>query len=108
MKTKLAIAYLAVGALLAPLAGFADSDADRSHPGNFVKDSVITTKVKTKLAAEHLGTLAHIQVDTDANGVVWLTGNAKTQEAIDKAVSITKGTEGVVSVKNQLTIKKDD
>ena len=80
MKTKLAIAYLAVGALLAPLASFAgDGDSDRSHPTTFVKDSVITTKVKTKLANEHLSSLAHIQVDPDANGMVWLSGNARSQ-----------------------------
>jgi hyperosmotically inducible periplasmic protein len=109
MRIKLATAYLAAAALLAPIVGFSDdADSDRSHPGTFVKDSVITTKVKTKLAADHPGTLAHIRVDTDAGGVVWLSGNARTQADIDKAVSITKATEGVVSVKNELTIKKDD
>ena len=109
MRIKLATAFLAASALLAPIAGFSDDrDADRSHPGTFVKDSVITTKVKTKLAAEHLGSLGHIRVGTDAGGVVWLSGNARTQADIDKAVSIAKGTEGVASVKNELTIKLDD
>jgi hyperosmotically inducible protein len=109
MKIKFATAYLVAGALLAPLAGYAaDSDTDRSHPMTFVKDSVITTKVKSKLAAEHPGSLGHIQVDTDAKGQVWLSGNARTQEDIDKAISIARGTEGVVSVTSRLTVKKDD
>jgi len=38
---------------MAPVIGYtADSDTDRSHPKTFVKDSVITTKVKAKLAEE--------------------------------------------------------
>ncbi len=110
MKSKRAIAYLMIASLLAPLAGFAgeDADMDRSQPSAFVKDSVITTKIKTKLAAEHPSTLAKIQVDTDANGVVWLSGTADSQADVDKAVSIAKTTEGVVSVKNHLKVKKPD
>jgi len=73
-----------------------------------VKDSAITTKIKAKLAADHITSLGRIHVDTDKDGVVWLTGTARTQEAIDKAVSIAKDTEHVKSVHNDLTIKKDD
>ena len=85
-----------------------DSDADRSNPVTFVKDSTITTKVKTELAAEHLTSLGRIHVDTDMNGVVWLTGSARSQEAIDKAVSIARNTEHVKSVHNTLVVKQDD
>ena len=85
-----------------------DSDADRAHPKAFVKDSAITTKIKTKLAAEHIASLGRIHVDTDKDGVVWLTGRARTQEAIDKAVSIARETEGVKDVHSHIKIKKDD
>ena len=109
MKTKLAMAGLIISALLVPAVGFAeDQDKDREHPKAYVKDSAITTKVKTKLAAKHLRSLAQIHVDTDANGMVWLTGTARSQEEIDQAVSIAKGTERVRGVTNQLTVKKDD
>ena len=110
MKTKLAIACLMAGTLLAPLASFAAEDADtaRADTKAYVKDSAITTKIKASLAAEHLSSLAQIHVDTDANGVVWLSGTAKSQQDIDQAVSIAKGTEHVVAVKNSLTIKKED
>lgn len=76
----------------------------------FVKDSVITTKIKikTKLAAEKLSSLAKISVDTDAKGMVVLSGTARSQEAIDKAESIARGTEGVASVQNNIKVKKDD
>ena len=85
-----------------------DSDTDRSHPVAFVKDSAITTKIKTKLAAEHITSLGRIHVDTDKDGVVWLTGSARTQEAADKAVSIARATEHVKAVHSEITIKKDD
>jgi hyperosmotically inducible periplasmic protein len=110
MKTKFARTLLIVGALLGPVAAlaFQDADSDRSHPKAFVKDSAITAEIKTKLAAEHLTSLGRIHVDTDVDGVVWLTGTARTQEAIDKAVSIARSTEHVKSVHSSLTIKKDD
>lgn len=109
MNPKLALACLIAGASLVPIASYAnDVDVDRSHPKAFVKDSVITTKVKSKLAAEHLPSVAHIHVDTDANGVVWLSGTAHSQEEIDKAVSIARNTEHVNAVKNDIMIKRDD
>ena len=110
MKAKLAVASLIVGGLLVPALGYAadDQDQDRSHPKAFVKDSAITAKVKSKLAAEHVASQAKIHVDTDANGVVVLSGTARSQDQIDKAVAIARNTENVRSVKNELTIKKDD
>lgn len=110
MKNKFAITCLIVGAALTPIISYAgdDTDADRSHPKAFVKDSAITTKIKSKLAAQHLTSVARIHVDTDAGGVVWLSGTARSQDEIDKAVSIARDTEHVVAVKSELTIKKDD
>ncbi|MFZ3088474.1 MAG: BON domain-containing protein [Methylotenera sp.] len=108
MKIKLATTCFLLGTLLVPIAGYsADSDLDRSHPKAFVKDSIITTKIKAKLAEEKIGSLVHIKVDTDSNGIVWLSGTAKTQEQIDKAVSIAHDTEGVTSVNNDIKIKKE-
>lgn len=108
MKYKLATTCFVLGSVLAPVAAYAaDSDTDRSKPKTFVKDSVITTKIKTKLAAEHLGSAKHIKVDTDKNGVVWLSGTANSQEEMNKAVEIARNTEGVKSVKSDLKVQKD-
>jgi hyperosmotically inducible protein len=93
--------------LLAPVAALA-ADSDRTHPMTFVKDSVITTKIKAKLAEEKMSSLAHIKVDTDSKGAVVLRGKVKTQAEADKAVSIARETEGVASVKSNIRIKKDD
>jgi hyperosmotically inducible protein len=108
MKYKLATTCFVIGSVLAPVAAYAaDSDTDRSNPANFVKDSVITTKIKTKLAAEHLGSAKHIQVDTDKNGIVWLSGTANSQDEVNQAVTIARNTEGVKSVKSELKVQKD-
>jgi hyperosmotically inducible periplasmic protein len=109
MKAKFVMTLLACGMLIGPCVTMAqDSDADRSHAKAFVKDSAITTEIKTKLAAEHITSLGRIHVDTDKDGVVWLRGSAGTQEAIDKAVSIARETKGVKDVHNHIKIKKDD
>jgi hyperosmotically inducible periplasmic protein len=104
-----AIAGLVFGALLASGIAFAsDSDADRSDPTAFVRDSAITAKVKAGLALQHLTSLGRIQVDTDMNGAVWLTGSARTQEAATQAVAIARDTEGVTSVHSEIEIQPDD
>src|ERR1700733_6693210 len=93
MKT-FATTCVLLGAFLGSSAIVAqDADSDRSHPAAFVKDSAVTMKIKTRLASEHLTSLGRIHVDTDENGVVWLTGSARSQQAIDKAVSIARNTE---------------
>jgi len=108
MKIKLATTCFIIGTLLAPVAAYAaDSDKDRSHPMTFVKDSVITTKIKVKLAADHPGSMKHIQVDTDKDGVVWLSGTANTQAEIDQVLATSRNTEGVRSVKSDIKIKMD-
>lgn len=106
--TALAPSLLLAGVLAAPLALAQDADSDRSHPKAFVHDSVITTKIKSKLAAEHITSLGRIHVDTDVDGVVWLTGSAHTQEAVDRAISIARDTEGVKDVKSTLKVRQDD
>jgi len=110
MSKNIALTCVIAAALMAPVILHAaeDRDSDRDSPKTYVKDSKITMKVKTKLAAEHLTSLAKIHVDTDANGVVWLSGHARSEEAIEKAVSIARETEGVTDVKNHIHVTKDD
>ena len=109
MRSKLAFAGLLAGALMLPALTHAadDQDQDRSNPKAFVKDSVITTKIKAKLAAEKPTSLATIHVDTDANGVVWLSGTAKSQDQVEKAISIARATENVRDVKSSVKVKAD-
>ena len=108
MTYKLATACFVMGTVLAPMAAYAaDSDTDRSSPGVYVKDSVITTKVKAKLASEHLGSIANVRVDTDKDGVVFLSGTVRSQEEVDRAVTVARNTEGVKSVNNRITVQPE-
>ena len=105
MKIKIAAACFLAGALALPVAGYtADYDSDRSSPKAFVKDSVITTKIKAKLAEERLASAVQIKVDTDNKGVVTLSGTAKSREEADKAASIARSVEGVATVENNIKI----
>ena len=108
MNTKLVTTCLLAGALMLPMAGYtADGDTDRSSPKAFVKDSVITTKIKAELAEEKLSSLVRIKVDTDNKGMVVLSGTAASQKAVDKAVSIARAVKGVTSVENHIKIAAD-
>lgn len=104
MKIKLLTSAILATALLLPGAGFTQDSAK-----TVVKDSIITTKIKAKLATEEKpSTLVKISVDTDDKGMVSLSGTAPTQAAADRAVAIAKATEGVKSVSSKVTIKADN
>ena len=108
MDTKLAASLLVAGALVLPLAGHAaDSDSDRSSPSAFVKDSVITAKIKAQWAEQKLSTLVRISVDTDKRGMVVLSGTAPDQGSVDKAILIAHNVKGVYAVRNRIRIKAD-
>ena len=104
MKKLLLTGMLVAGSLALPIAMADTVDGDAATAGNFVKNSVITTKVKSKLAAKHMSTLTDVKVDTDANGVVFLSGTAPTKDASDLAGMIAKETDGVTSVHNKIVV----
>ena len=101
-KHVILCSMIALGVACGPLA-LADEPGATEH--HYIKDSAITTKVKAKLAAKHLSTLTNIKVDTDANGVVWLSGRAPTKDASDLAAMIAKDTDGVNSVHNDIVVE---
>lgn len=72
----------------------------------FVRYSPISVKVKANLAGEKVGNLAHIKVDTNNDGGVFLSGDVKSREEADKAVSIARATQGVTSVTSTIQISK--
>jgi len=107
MKTSVAITCIVCSTLIGSAMALAadDTTSDTSQAVVYVKDSAITTDVKTKLAADHITSLEKIHVDTDKDGVVWLSGTAKTQMAADKAVSIARDTDRVTNVHSAIRVK---
>lgn len=72
--------------------------------GQYVDDSVITTKVKTALFADPDIKSLDIGVET-FKGEVQLSGFVNNAEQARKAVEIAKSVKGVRSVKNSLIVK---
>ena len=68
-----------------------------------VDDAWITTKVKTKLAADPQVSAVNVSVETD-EGVVTLTGRVKSDVARREAVKLARDTEGVRSVRDLLEV----
>ena len=98
------LASLTIAAALAvPLASYA-ADKPAGATKTWVKDSMVTTKIKAELAASKVSSLAKVHVETDADGWVQLTGKVTTQADKDKAESVAKAVEGVKSVDNQLMV----
>ena len=105
MKHLIVASMLAASVVCVPMVLADETETTPPSSHHFVKDSVITTKVKSKLAAKHMTTLTKIKVDTDDNGVVWLSGRAPTQDAVDLATQSAMNTEGVTSVHNGIAIQ---
>jgi len=72
--------------------------------GDYVDDSVITTKVKAQLAADDFLKSFQISVET-YKGTVQLSGFVSSQKAVYKAEEIARSVKGVKSVKNDLIVK---
>ena len=68
-------------------------------------DAGITTSVKSKLAADDVVKAHEINVDTK-EGVVSLTGAVPTAEVKERAVELARGTDGVTSVVDNLTVTR--
>ncbi|CAB3646302.1 BON domain-containing protein [Trinickia soli] len=78
----------------------------RTHEatGEYVDDSVITTKVKAAILNEPSLKSAEINVET-FKGVVQLSGFVRSQADINTAVEVARQVSGVKSVKNAMRLK---
>ena len=88
------------------IAGFVAcaSTSKQEGAGEYVDDSVITTKVKSLLAADDFLKSFQIGVET-YKGVVQLSGFVNSKQAVDKAGEIVRSVQGVKSLKNNLIVK---
>jgi osmotically-inducible protein OsmY len=81
------------------------STRTQESTGEYVDDSVITTKVKSLLAKDDFLKSFQIGVKT-YKGTVQLSGFVASQQAVDKAGEIAHSVKGVTSVENDLKVKK--
>lgn len=80
------------------------STSKQEGTGEYVDDTVITTKVKTAIFNEPTLKSAEINVET-FKGVVQLSGFVSSYDAVNKAASLARGVSGVRSVKNDMRVK---
>jgi len=72
--------------------------------GQYVDDSVITTKVKAAIFKED--TLKTLQINVKTyKAVVQLSGFVDSAQSVAKAADVAKRVEGVASVENGLLVK---
>ena len=101
-RTRL-VGYFVILMLIATFAACASTSKQEST-GEYIDDSVITTKVKSLLAADDFIKSFQIGVET-YKGIVQLSGFVGSEKAVDKAGQIARSVKGVTSVKNDLVVK---
>ena len=104
MKKRNIVIYCLVLLMLIGTFAACASTRTRESTGEYVDDSVITTKVKSLLAADDFLKSFQIGVET-YQGTVQLSGFVNSQQAVDKAGEIARSVKGVKSVKNNLIVK---
>ncbi|AXS83767.1 MULTISPECIES: BON domain-containing protein [Marinobacter] len=97
------VPMLAMAMLLALFVGCASTESS-SGTGEYIDDTVITTKVKAAIFNESTLKSAEINVET-YKGVVQLSGFVSSREDIDTAVRVARGVKGVKSVTNGMELK---
>ena len=99
------IAVAAVIGIASPvLLSACSSTPTRESTGQYVDDSTITTKVKADFVTDKTVDATNIKVET-FKGTVQLSGFAKSQAEINRAVQIARNVSGVQSVKNDILLR---
>jgi len=94
---------LSLAILLSFLLGCAGSPTTEGT-GEYIDDTVITTKVKAAIFDEPTLKSAEINVET-FKGTVQLSGFVNSRADINKAVEVARSVKGVKSVKNNMRLK---
>lgn len=103
MKNTKTFAALISAVTLSLMVGCASSPSQEGT-GEYVDDTVITTKVKTAIFNEPTLKSTEINVET-FKGRVQLSGFVKTPSDAGTAVKVARAVGGVVSVKDDIRVK---
>jgi osmotically-inducible protein OsmY len=80
------------------------SSSNHEGTGEYIDDSVITTKVKAAVLNEPTLKSSEVNVET-YKGVVQLSGFVNSEADITKAADVARSVKGVTSVKNDMHLK---
>lgn len=103
MKQLKYISTIILALMLATTLGCA-STSKQEGTGEYLDDSVITTKVKAAVFNEPSLKSLEIKVVT-FKGEVQLSGFVNSQADVNKAVEVARSVKGVTSVKNDMRVK---
>lgn len=103
MKKSFLNFWLPVVALVFALGGCAGNTRQESV-GEFIDDSVITTKVKSAFVEDKEVSALNIAVSTN-RGVVQLSGFVDDSRESWKAAQLARNVPGVKAVRNELAVK---
>lgn len=103
MKPFRLLALFALSILLVFQLGCASS-SKHEGTGEYIDDTVITTKVKAAIFNEPSLKSAEINVET-FKGRVQLSGFVRSSADIHRAVEVARRVEGVKEVKNSMRVK---
>jgi osmotically-inducible protein OsmY len=103
MKPLKYVSVFIIALMLTTVVGCA-STSTKEGTGEYIDDTVITTKVKAAVFNEPTLKSSEINVET-FKGVVQLTGFVSNQGSMYKAVELARGVKGVTSVKNDMRLK---
>ena len=92
------------GVLFVAIALGCASTSKKEGTGEYVDDTVITSKVKAAIFNEPSLKSAEINVET-FKGVVQLSGFVSSQADINRAAEVARSVSGVKSVKNDMRLK---
>ena len=103
LKLHRIMKFLACFVLITSFMGCAST---RTHEGTgeYVDDSVITSKVKAAIFTDPALKVFQINVET-FKGEVQLSGFVNSAQSVTRAGEVARSIKGVVSVKNNLIVK---
>lgn len=85
-------------------AGCGTSAGPKQTAGEYIDDSVLTTKVKAAIFDDPVLRVTDVTVET-YDGVVQLSGFVNSRSDINRAVDIARSVEGVKDVRNDMRRK---
>lgn len=103
LKLHRIMKFLVCFVLISSFLGCA-STSTRQSSGEYVDDSVITTKVKAAIFEEP--TLKTLQIEVKTyKGEVQLSGFVDSAQSVNKAGEVARSVKGVTKVNNDLIVK---